>query len=70
MVFALSRVDCTLFLQGLPVPSGPEPPDLFSRLFSFLPQPPTDLAPVGFNFGDILEAPPSSVSRGQTVSAK
>ena len=52
----------SVLFQGTTVPPGPNPPNLVSKQFSFLPPVLYDTAPMGKNFGDIkVDAQPSYV---------
>ena len=52
----------SVLFQGTTVPPGPNPPNLVSKQFSFLPPVLYDTAPMGKNFGDSkVDAQPSYV---------
>ncbi|XP_045447519.1 neutral ceramidase-like [Melitaea cinxia] len=56
-------------LQGVSVPPGPEPEDHKSSAISIILPVVMDSAPLGTNFGDVIEQPPATVRPGETVSA-
>ncbi|CAH2108642.1 unnamed protein product [Euphydryas editha] len=56
-------------LQGVSVPPGPEPVDHKNSTISIILPVVMDSAPLGTDFGDVIEQPPATVRRGETVSA-
>ena len=52
-----------------PLGAGPTPPDNRKNSLSFISPVVYDNPPIGSRFGDVVTAPPSSASAGQTISA-
>lgn len=51
------------------MPPGPEPEDNIDRTISLITPVILDAAGLGRNFGDVVQQPPTTVRRGETVSA-
>ena len=53
-----------------PIPAGPTPPDNRGKALSFITGVVFDSPGIGRSYGDVITAPPTSASKGSTVSVK